>query len=319
MTVFIIASLGCIFAPTVEVLIAFRFIQGIGAGAAVSVPRAVVRDLYTGHQATRLMSTMLLMVSLAPMLAPLLGSFLIIPFGWRAIFVAIIVAALLSMLATRFAMPETRPPEKRIPFSLASIRGAFGVLIRDPMFLGVSLMGSSGMASFFIFLSTSSFLYIEFYGLTPTQYSFFVALNALGLIAASQIAANLGARFGAVAVVFWSSTCFAVNGLVLLALFALHLGSFPILVAMICLGNVFLGLILPTSVVLALENHGPIAGTAAALSGSLQNVIAAFAMAASSITFDGTPISLVAAIAVCGILSFSFAFATLRKRLTTSA
>src|SRR6185369_10407173 len=117
LTVFILASIGCALAPSIEWLIAFRFVQGIGACASMVIPRAIIRDLHTGVEATRLMALVMLVFSVSPILAPLTGSALIVTFGWRAVFIAVTVAALFSLVMLAFAMPETRPPQDRIKVS----------------------------------------------------------------------------------------------------------------------------------------------------------------------------------------------------------
>jgi DHA1 family bicyclomycin/chloramphenicol resistance-like MFS transporter len=170
--VFIAGSVGCAFAPSVEWLIFFRFVQGIGAASVMVIPRAIIRDLHTGPEATRLMALVMLVFSVSPILAPLAGSGLIVPFGWRAVFVAVTVAALFSVFMVFAFLPETRPPAERIRASFSSVAGGFGQLLRHGRFLGLTFIGAFGMASFFVFLASSSFVYIDHFGLTPVQYSF---------------------------------------------------------------------------------------------------------------------------------------------------
>lgn len=314
LTVFALASIGCAIAPTIEWLIALRFIQGAGAAAVMSIPRAVIRDSYTGHEATRLMSTVMLVISVSPMLAPLIGSALIVPFGWRSVFWAIALIAVGSFFITRFALSETCPPEKRVPFNMRAMLNAFRILVRDPFFMGVTLIGTAGISTFFIFLSTASFLYTDYFGLTPTQFALAFALNALGFFAASQLAANFGARFGANKTVLWATGGAALFAILLFVVFAAGLGSFTALVSFLFLLNACFGLVIPTAMVLSLEEHGPIAGTAAALGGTMQMVIAALAMVIVSFFFDGTPLPLVTAIIVCALIAFGLALATLRGK-----
>ena len=160
------------------------------------IPRAVIRDLHTGIEATRLMSTIMLVFSVSPILAPLIGSAVIVPFGWRAVFVAVTIVAILGFALVAFALPETLRPENRMRVSVGSVLSGFGTLFRDPRFLGLTFIGGLGMASFFAFLATSSFVYIDHYGLTPTQYSLAFSVNAIGFIGASQFAAKLAGRYG---------------------------------------------------------------------------------------------------------------------------
>ncbi|WP_193166260.1 multidrug effflux MFS transporter [Microbulbifer hainanensis] len=309
---FALASLGCAFAPTIEWLIALRFVQGIGAAAVMSIPRAIIRDRYTGTEATRLMTTVMLVISISPMLAPLAGSALIGPFGWPSVFIAVAAATVVSLLLAGFKLPESLAPADRVPFEFGAMRSAFATLLRDPAYMGLTLIGGLGMSSFFVFLSTASFLYTGHYGLTSTQFSLAFALNALGFFTASQFAANLGERFGSANVVRWGVAGFAGSASLMCALFAAGIDSFALLVAMLIVTNAFLGLVVPTTMVLSLDNHGPIAGTAAALGGALQMLQGAVAIVIVSQVFDGTPLPLVASIAVCALLALGLSLLTLR-------
>ena len=318
LVVFAVASVGCAVAPAIEWLIAMRFVQGLGAAAVMSIPRAVIRDCYTGNEATRLMSTIMLIIAVSPMFAPLLGSAVIVPFGWRAVFVAVALATGLGFLMTRFGLRETLLPEKRSPFKLAAMLRAFGVLFRDSHYMGLTLIGGMGMASFFAFLATSSFLYMDFYGLTSFQYSLAFALNALGFFTASQFAATLEAKYGVLNVIRWAVRGYAGSALLLFALVLAGFDSFPLLVGLLLTTYAFLGLVLPTSMVLALEEHGPIAGTAAALGGTLQMLVGAVAIAIVSAVYDNSPVPLVCAVALCALVALVLSVLSLRSASATA-
>lgn len=312
LVIFGLASPGCAYAPSIEWLIGLRFLQGVGAASVMSIPRAVIRDRYTGTEATRLMSTIMLVIAVSPMLAPLMGSAVIIPFGWRAVFVSVAIVTVLGLFLTAFALRETLSPADRSPFRFDAMLSAFGVLFRDPGFMGLTLIGGMGMASFFAFLATASFLYTGYYGLTPFQFSLAFALNALGFFSTSQIAANLGARFGSITVVKWAVAGYAASASVLFVTVSLGFDAFPLLVTLLLITYAFLGLVVPTSMVLSLEEHGPIAGTAAALGGTLQMMLGAVSIAVVSLLFDGTPIMLAGAIATCALTAVGLSILTLR-------
>jgi len=313
LAIFALASIGCAVSPTINALILMRFIQGIGAAAVMSIPRAVIRDCYTGNEATRLMSTIMLIIAVSPMLAPLLGSAVIVPFGWRAVFVAVGLATVLGFLMTHFALPETLKPENRTSFNMEQMLKAFGTLFRDTHFMGLTFIGGMGMGSFFAFLATSSFLYMDYYGLTSFQYSLAFALNAFGFFAASQLAANFEARFGVLNVIRWAVRGYFTFASLLVILVLAGQDQFPVLVAGLFCTYAFLGLVLPTSMVLALEDHGPIAGTAAALGGTLQMMVGAIAIAIVSAVFNDTPVPLVIAVALCALLALILSMVALRK------
>jgi MFS transporter, DHA1 family, multidrug resistance protein len=310
--IFFLASIGCAFAPSIGWLIALRFVQGIGAASAMSIPRAVIRDLYTGHEATRLMSTVMLVTSVGPMLAPLGGSALMVSFGWPAVFIFAALTSLLSLMLTRFALKETLHPENRVPFEFSAMMKAFALLVRDRSFMGQTVIGGAGMASFFAFLATAPFLYTQYYGLTSTQFSLAFAINALGFFASSQFAANLGSRFGALNVVRACVAGFAATTVLMFLLFWAGYGSFILLVGLLMVGNGFLGLIIPTAMVLSLEEHGPIAGTAAAFGGTLQMLIGAGAIVGVGAIFDNTPVTMTIAVALCGVVALAVSLIALR-------
>ncbi|MDY0881667.1 multidrug effflux MFS transporter [Dongia soli] len=312
--VFILGSIGCSLAPSIDWLIGLRFIQGIGAAAMMVMPRAVIRDLHTGVEATRLMSLVMLVFSVSPILAPLIGSALIVPFGWRAVFVAVTIAALLGLLLTAFTLQETRPPAERISADLGTVLSQYWLLLRDRHFLGVTFIGALGMSSFFTFLANSSFVYIDHFGMTPTLYSLAFSVNAVGFIGASQFSAKLGLRFGMGRVVLGAVIAYAVSAAVL---FAVVFGGFynlAVLMVLLFVTFAFLGLVIPTSMVLSLERHGPIAGMASALGGTLQMATGAATIAISSLFFDGSALPMVTIIAICAGGAFILARLTLTDK-----
>jgi DHA1 family bicyclomycin/chloramphenicol resistance-like MFS transporter len=313
LTLFIVGSVGCALSPSIYWLIAFRFVQGVGGSSVVVIPRAIIRDLHTGIEATRLMSLMMLVFSVSPILAPLVGSALIVPFGWRAVFVAVTVTAGLGVVLVATCLPETRPPEKRIAAGIGTLLTGFGRLLRDGHFLGLIFIGGLGMSSFFTFLSSSSFVYIERFGLTPTEYSFAFSVNAIGFIGASQLAARLGTRFGMARVVSTAVASYAVFSAVDFALTMAGVDSLAVLIVLLFLSFASLGLVIPTTMVLALEEHGPIAGMAAALGGTLQMVTGALMIVVVSLTFDGTARPMVTTIALCAAGAFVLSRITLRR------
>jgi DHA1 family bicyclomycin/chloramphenicol resistance-like MFS transporter len=314
LAVFTLGSIGCAAAPSVEWLIFFRFVQGIGASSVMVIPRAVIRDLHTGIEATQLMSLVMLVLSVSPILAPLAGSAFIVPLGWRAVFVAVTAVALLGIALVALHLPETRPPEERIRVSVEAVARGFAQLLRDARFLGLTFIGGLGMASFFTFLASSPFVYVEHFGLTPTQYSLAFSVNAVGFIGASQFAARLGARFGMARVVATAVALYALFAVILLAATAAGIDGLAVLMVLLFLAFACLGLVIPSTMVLALEEHGPIAGMASALGGTLQMVAGGLTIAIVSVFFDGTALPMVATIALCALGALALSRATLRRR-----
>ena len=304
LTIFAVGSIGCALAPGINILIAFRVIQAFGACAGMVIPRAIVRDLHTGHDATRLMSLLMLTVSISPILAPLTGSFVIAAFGWRGVFAVLTVAAALALVLAATQLKESRPPEHRGESTWLSAFSAYGLLLRDREFTGLVLVGALGVSSFFIYLGSASFVLINYYGLTPKLFSLCFALNAASFFGFSQLTGMLTQKFGLPRVIRVAASGFALAMLSLAVLFAMGANSLIALMAPLFIGYGFLGLVIPTSAVLALEHHGAIAGTASALMGSLQMIIGSAIMALAGLFANGTPRPMAFGIAACAVASF---------------
>jgi DHA1 family bicyclomycin/chloramphenicol resistance-like MFS transporter len=311
LVLFAVGSVGCALAPDIHTLVAMRFVQGLGACAGSVVPRAIVRDLHTGHQALRLMSMLMLVFSVSPILAPLAGSLLTEALGWRSAFWFMLTAGLLGLLLVATQLHETRSPAERRNSSWRQALAGYHTLLRDRHFLGLTFIGAFGISSFFAYLANSSFVLIEHYGLTPRQYSVVFASNAASFIGMSQLTARLGKRFGLVPMVRAAAWGYAGTLSLLLVLFLLGADQLPVLLALLFVGYGFLGLIIPTSAILALEEHGPIAGTASALMGTLQFATGAVVMALTGLFVDGTGLPMVAGIAGSSLLCWGLVRGTL--------
>jgi DHA1 family bicyclomycin/chloramphenicol resistance-like MFS transporter len=313
MALFVAGAVGSALAPSIEWLIAARFLQGIGACAAMALPRAIVRDGYTGADAAQLQSLLMLVFSVSPILAPLGGS-LIVQFGdWRAIFWVVAAIGMLGALLVLFFLKETRPPEARLESSIGSALRGYGVLLRDRNFLGLSMIGAFGMSSFMAYLANSSFILIDHYGLNPTLYSVMFSINAVSFIGVSQLTGVLTRRFGLSAVVRTAVYGFVTAMLVLLAVWLAGVDRLEVLAVLLFIGYGFLGLVIPTTAVLALEEHGQIAGTASAMMGTLQLVTAAVVMGVVGSFFDGTARPMVIGIAACAVVALALTRLTIKS------
>jgi DHA1 family bicyclomycin/chloramphenicol resistance-like MFS transporter len=311
LALFSISSIGCALAPSIGALITFRFLQGLGACAGMVIPRAIVRDLHTGVDATRLMSLLMLVFSISPILAPLTGSFVIQLGGWRSVFWVVLVAAVVGW-AILGTLTETRPPADRAGSSIRGAIAAYGLLLRDRHFLGLAFIGAFGISSFFVYLSNSPFVLIEHYHLSPRLYSLCFSVNAASFFAVAQCTGWLAARFGLRRLVQGAVIVYATVMLALLVLFASGVDSLYVMAAFLFVGYGCLGLVIPTTAVLALEEHGEIAGTASALMGTIQFVTGAVLMLFVGSFLNGTALPMVAGIAGCAAVALVLAQTTLR-------
>jgi DHA1 family bicyclomycin/chloramphenicol resistance-like MFS transporter len=318
LTLFAFGSVGCALATDVQTLILLRFIQGLGASAGMVIPRAVVRDMHTGVDAARLMSMLMLVFSVSPILAPLAGSFLIEFFGWRSVFWAVTVIAVVGLVILFTSLQETRPAAQRAGSSVRGALKAYGELLRDAHFLGLVFIGAFGMASFFSFLANSPFVMIDHYGLSPRQYSMAFAVNAASFIGVSQFTGKLASRFGLIKLVKFSVGGYAAVMTLLLLQNLWGVDRLDVLIVLMLIGFGFLGLVIPTASVLALEAHGAIAGTASALLGTLQFLTGALVMAVVGQFVDGSARPMVIGIALCSLVALAIARVTLRSHKTAS-
>ncbi|MBB3950776.1 multidrug effflux MFS transporter [Aureimonas jatrophae] len=310
---FIVGSVGCAFATDLDWLLAGRVVQGIGAASVGVVPRAVARDRFTGVEATKLLAMMMLVIAVSPMLAPLAGSVALLSGSWRLIFALLVAVGIMSLLVTVLALPETLGVRDRVPVNLRSMAAGCRVLLADPVFMSLSFVSAFGFASFFVFIAAAAFVYTTHFGLSQTGFSLAFAVNALGFFAASQLSAAATQRFGVMAMVRWPLVAFAVVTLLLLALVAAGLGSLPVIMALLFCANAALGLVMPVAFVMAIEEHGEIAGLASSLAGTIQMVTGSLVVTLMAPFFDNTPLPMVAAIALCGTLAAAIGLLAFRR------
>ena len=267
---FVLGTILCMTATSGTGLIAGRFVQGLGGAALGVVPRAIVRDMMTGAEATRMMAKIMLTFSVSPMLAPLVGSALLVITGWRGIFAALLVASVVSLALLALAQPETLAQENRRPFKMNFLLKGCGDLLVDKTFMLLTFVVAFGFGSFFIFLASASYVYQQGFGLTSTQFSIAFAVNAMAFIGASQGASRATVRFGNMPVLIWASAGFALASVALLGLALMGLVTLWVCMAGLALANGCLGLIVPATMVMALDDQGDKAGLASSLGGTLQ-------------------------------------------------
>jgi DHA1 family bicyclomycin/chloramphenicol resistance-like MFS transporter len=307
LAVFLAGSVMAALAADVQALVWGRVVQGLGAAAVMVVPRAIIRDQMTGPEATRLMAAIMMVTSVSPMLAPLVGAGILAVADWRVLFWVLAGAAVMSLTVTALFQPETLAREARVPISPGQMARGARVLLTDPVYMGLTLVGALGFSTFFIFISSASFVYAGQFGLSPVQFGLAFAVNAMAFFAASQFAGPLGARHGMARVMRLAAIGFALaTGIVALAALA-GFGTLAVIITGLALGNACLGLIIPTTMVMALDDHGAIAGLASSLGGTLQMLIGGAITFAAGPFFDGTATPMLVAIMICAVAALGVA------------
>jgi MFS transporter, DHA1 family, multidrug resistance protein len=304
LTLFMVSSIGCARAGSVDALIAFRFLQALGGCAPIVIPRAIVRDHFDQAGSVRMLSVLMLVMGLAPILAPLVGGQLLLYFGWRAVFwlLTIYAATWLTVVAT--ALPESLPSARRLRQPIRDVLAAYWRLACDRRFMGHGLSGALIFAGLLAYISGSPFVFIELFHVPPERYGFFFGTNALGIIAASQVNRWLVGRVDTQRILDVVLPVAMTAGVVLVLDAYTGFGGFPgILIPLFCYIACH-GFVLPNTTALAMAPYGKAAGSASALLGTLQFVLGAVAGSLIGAFANGTAVPMAAVVAGCGASAF---------------
>jgi DHA1 family bicyclomycin/chloramphenicol resistance-like MFS transporter len=308
---FTAASVACAYAPDLEWLIGARFIQALGGCAGMVISRAVVSDKCDAVGSAKVFSQLMLVMGLAPILAPLLGGLLVNTTGWQSIFLALTGFSALAGLAVATGLPESLPAHiPRQPLSGALRQ--YGRLLADPIFLGHALTGGIAIAGMFAYIAGSPFIFIKLYGVAAEHFGWLFGINAAGFILVAQVNARLLAKRGPMFLLARAVWVYLAAGLTLLAVSSLHTAQlWPLLIPLfICIAS--LGCISPNAAACAMSGQGARAGSASALLGCLQFSVAAGASALVGVLHDGSAVPMAMVISLCGILVVSAAVLTRR-------
>jgi DHA1 family bicyclomycin/chloramphenicol resistance-like MFS transporter len=308
---FTVASLACAFAPNLEWLIGARFIQALGGCAGMVIARAVVSDKCDAVGSAKVFSQLMLVMGLAPILAPMLGGLLVNTTGWQSIFLVLTGFSALAALAVALGLPESLPdyvPRQPLKGALRQ----YGRLLADPVYLGHALTGGLAVAGMFAYISGSPFVFIKLYGVPAEHFGWLFGTNAAGFILVAQVNARLLAKRGPAFLLARTVWIYLGAGLTLLAVSSLHTEQlWPLLIPLfVCIAS--LGCILPNASACAMNGQGARAGSASALLGCLQFSIAAGASALVGVLHDGSAMPMAMVISLCGILVVSVAMLTRR-------
>ena len=304
LTLFMLSSIGCARAGSVDALIAFRFLQALGGCAPIVIPRAVVRDHFDQAGSVRMLSVLMLVMGLAPILAPLIGGQLLVNFGWRAVFWVLTGYAIFWLTVVATALPESLPPARRLRQPLKEVLGVYWLLIRDRRFMGYALSGALIFAGLLAYISGSPFVFIELFEVPPQRYGFYFGTNAIGIIVASQINRWLVGRVDTHRILDIILPVAMTAGIALVVDAYTGFGGFAgILVPLFCYIACH-GFVLPNTTALAMAPHGKVAGSASALLGTFQFVLGAIAGSLIGSFSNGTAVPMAAVVAGCATTAF---------------
>ena len=308
---FTAASLACAYAPNLDWLIGARFIQALGGCAGMVISRAIVSDKCDAVGSAKVFSQLMLVMGLAPILAPMLGGLLVNTTGWQSIFLALTGFSALAGLAVALGLPESMPADlPRQPLSGALRQ--YARLVKEPIYLGHALTGGIAIAGMFSYIAGSPFVFIKLYGVPAEHFGWFFGANAAGFILVAQVNARLLAKRGPAFLLARAVWVYLGAGLALLGVSALHTTQlWPLLIPLfVCISS--LGCILPNASACAMNGQGARAGSASAMLGCLQFSVAAGAAALVGVLHDGSAMPMAMVISLCAVLVVSVAMLTRR-------
>jgi DHA1 family bicyclomycin/chloramphenicol resistance-like MFS transporter len=265
-----VASLICMLAPNIAVLGIGRVLQGMGAAAGMVVALAVVGDLYADRAAATMMSRLMLVLGVAPVLAPSLGAVVLLHGTWHWVFAALVVMGALLLIVAALALPETLPPSHRPQLRMGGVLSTYARLLRDARFVVLVCVGALGMAGLFAYIAGASFVLQGRYDMDEQTFALVFGAGAVALIATTQANVVLLKWFSPARIVVWALGGAAVASAVFLGLALTHTGG--VLGFLIPVWTILaaMGLVIPNAPALALSRHSESAGTAAALMGAAQ-------------------------------------------------
>lgn len=272
LAVFTVAGIACAASSSIELLLAARVAQGLGSAASPTIARAMVRDTQPAAGAARMLSTIMAVLALAPMLAPMLGGLLLAVFAWQAIFVMLAAIGVVLAAIAAFTLPETLPPERRVALSLGAILGGFARFFHARGTRVPTVLVCLSFAGQFAFISDCSFVLIDRFGVSSGNFGFYFAAVALALMAGSITGRRwLAQRSPARVLAAGALTLCAGGLLVALGVHLPALGRFGLVVpALVYFFGI--GLTSPSATAIAMQPVPQIAGAASAMIGALTMV-----------------------------------------------
>ena len=298
--VFALASVGCALSTSVEALWFFRFVQGVSAGAGNVVARAMVRDLFEGVAAQRVMAQVQMIFGLAPAVAPIIGG-LLLGIHWQAIFIFLCLYALLAIAAMHFWMPETLPPERRVTLSASQLLKDYRQVLGDAEFLKLAFAFGANFAGFFVFVLSAPVFLIRHLGLNEHQFGMMFVPTVLGMVTGSWLARRAAGRIADHSILrlayAWMGGAAALNLSV-----CLWLQPSPLFnILPIALYNIGMAFAMPVMSIAALDRHPRLRGTAASGQAFIQMMLSTLSASMIIPLLWESPLGL--ALGMCGYLS----------------
>jgi len=305
MALFVVSSALAVFAASIEALITIRLLQALGGCAGPVLGRAIVRDMYPPAESGGMMSHISSAMALAPALAPILGSYLTILYGWEANFWFLMMYGVIALGVISFGLPETLPHKNLAALQIKQLFKNYCTVMAHSVWRLHTLICSFIFAGLFSFLSGSSFVLIAYLGVSKQQYALLFAVIVVGFIVGSQLSARLLKRHSTLALISAGCTLGAIAGVTMLILSMLGWHTVFNIIVPHFFFMMAVGIVMPLTLVSALAPFPHMAGVASALFGAIQMLIASLHGVLVGHFYTGTPTAMAAGIAIAGLVSFT--------------
>ncbi|MFC7340128.1 Bcr/CflA family multidrug efflux MFS transporter [Saccharopolyspora griseoalba] len=313
--IYVLASILCALAPSGYALAGMRLVQGFGGAAGIVIARAVVRDLYSGVALAKFFSMLMLVVGIVPILAPVVGGQLLQLTTWRGVFVTLTAVGALLLAVATFLLPETLPAANRRPGSLGITLRTFGELLRDRLFVGFALSASLAFAAMFAYISGSSFVLQDVYGMSAQTFGVVFAVNAIGIVGIGQLNGRLVGRADPRKMLAIGLCCNLLGALLVLVAVLAGLGLVGLLPGLfITVASV--GLVMPNATALSLSGRPETAGSASALLGVLQFAVGGMASPLVGAAGSHTAVPMALVMGVLSIAAMAVYLGMARRAVT---
>src|SRR6187399_1496069 len=305
LVIYLLASVGCALATSVNALIVFRFLQALGGCAGLVTARAMVRDLFDVKQNAKIFSSLMLVVAVSPIIAPTVGGYVTALFGWRFVFLILIIVALVIITGIYFFLPESKKPDPGFSLKPRPIIKGFAGVIRHPQFYTYTLTASISSAGLYAYIAGSPYVFMEIFKVNEKQYGWIFALIAMGLIGASQINSVLLKNYTSEQLIKVALTCQSIIGISMAVITFLGWNDVFITIFFIFIFLSTQGFVFPNASALSLASFGHNAGSASALMGAIQMSIGAGTSALVSVLQNHTALPMTAVMACCAVAALT--------------
>ena len=303
--IYLIASIGCAMAASVNALIVLRLLQALGGCVGMVAARAMVRDLFEVKENAKVFSMLMLVVAVSPIIAPTLGGYITSMLGWRFVFAMLIIVDIIVIVCAYFLLPDSKKPDPNFSLRPGKILKNFSGIITHPQFYTFALTAAISASGLYAYIGGSPHVFMEIFHVTEKQYGWIFALIAMGLIGASQVNSLLLRNYTSTQLIRVALFCQCIIGITMVGLTILGWSDLFVTIFLIFLFLCTQGFVFPNASALSLAHFGHTAGSASALLGAIQMTIGACTSAFVSILQNHTALPMTGVMASCAITALS--------------